>query len=410
MAGVAAYPTITRTKTRCIVRTTIAFMVFISFSPSTYFPIYLDATTISSHLFEWKCWDTCSCLPPVIVNNKSTTITFHQSYKTSDPQGWKEGWENYRRTWLKLHRESWRFIFWTDSQNDLLASCSGYPHLLSGRLGIQKADLSRLLYLHTYGGLYVDMDYIALRDHQELLHHISSTLSFNVNNSVLLQGREDHVVGLEWGFAFTPQHPFWRFCLDIASQQESSVKESCPIFYTGPKFLELCIRKYYRLPRSQRLHHMVPYQWRDDANQSMMVILEPRLVAPISGRDVTSECGRWRNVTNMPLQNDLWTEQWTKSTCHHQLMQNDTWAVTLYSQSWGDGLKCWLRYRDKKWLQSTCHQYMMHSESFLGKVSQLLMATLSSTIGRDKHTITSVNIWDFMMLSSCSCHFRGVES
>ena len=237
MAGVAAYPTITRTKVRCIVRTTIAFMVFISFSPSTYFPIYLDATTISSHLFEWKCWDTCSCLPPVIVNNKSTTITFHQSYKTSDPQGWKEGWENYRRTWLKLHRESWRFIFWTDSQNDLLASCSGYPHLLSGRVGIQKADLSRLLYLHTYGGLYIDMDYIALRDHQELLHHISSTLSFNINHSVLLQGREDQVVGLEWGFAFTPQHPFWRFCLDIASQQESSVKESCPIFIQALNFL-----------------------------------------------------------------------------------------------------------------------------------------------------------------------------
>ena len=64
----------------------------------------------------------------------------------------------------------------------------------------------------------------------------------------------------------------------------------------------------------------------------------------------------------------------------------------------------------QKWLQSTCHQYMMHSESFLGKGSQLLMAMLSSTIGRDKHTITSVNIWDFMMLSSCSCHFRGVES
>ena len=93
---------------------------------------------------------------------------------------------------------------------------------------------------------------------------------------------------------------------------------------------------------------MVPYQWRDDANQSMMMILEPRLVAPISGHDVTSECGRWRNVTNMPLQHDLWTEQWTKSTCHHQLMQNGTWAVTMYSQSWGDGLKCWLRYRDKK--------------------------------------------------------------
>ena len=140
-----------------LVSATIMFMGFFCFNPSTYFPINLDATTISSNLFEWKCCDTCSCLPPVIVNKKSTIISFHQSYKTSDPQGWKEGWENYRRTWLKLHPESWRFIFWTDSQNDLLASCSGYPNLLSGRSGIQKADLSRLLYLHTYGGLYVDL-------------------------------------------------------------------------------------------------------------------------------------------------------------------------------------------------------------------------------------------------------------
>ena len=149
------------------------------------------------------------------------------------------------------------------------------------------------------------------------------------------------------GFASTPQHPFWRFCLDIAIQQESSVRESCPLFYTGPRFLQLCIRKYYRLQK-QELRHMVPYQLRDDANQSMMMILEPRLVAPISGDDVTLECGRWRNVTNMPLQHELWTKQWTQSNCYHQLMQNGTCALTTYSQSWGDGSKCWLMSTEKK--------------------------------------------------------------
>jgi hypothetical protein len=308
----------------------------ILFSLSTRYCVYQDAPQKASSLFKWECWDECSCLPPVVDHS---TTTIHQSYRTSDPQSWKEGWENYQQTWLKFHRESWRFIFWTDSQNALLATCSGYPHLLSGRSGIQMADLSRLLYLHTYGGLYIDMDYIALRNQRELLQRMTSILSFEViHNIVLLQGRQDQVVGLEWGFASAPHHPIWRFCLDIASRQKSSAKQSCPIFYTGPKFLERCIRQYYHIQGTQLLQHMVPYN--DDVNQSMMMILEPRLIAPIAGDDFISECGRWRNISNTTHQRKLWTEEWEQSACHEQLMQNGTWAVTMYSHSWGKGLKC----------------------------------------------------------------------
>ena len=35
---------------------------------------------------------------------------------------------------------------------------------------IQKVDVAKLLYLYRYGGLYVDMDYVPVRDHTELFN------------------------------------------------------------------------------------------------------------------------------------------------------------------------------------------------------------------------------------------------
>ena len=77
-----------------------------------------------------------------------------------------------------------------------------------------------------------------------------------------------------------------------------------------------------------------------------LMILEPKLIAPLRGDDFTSECGKWRNTTTVETygngknESALWTEEWPKSSCMRHLNEIGAFAVTLYSHSWGDGLKC----------------------------------------------------------------------
>lgn len=216
----------------------------------------------------------------------------------------------------------------------MLAKCIGYEDIFRGRSGIQKADLSRLMYLYKYGGFYSDLDYIAVQNHHELLYEAEQD---NLNKmQIMLQGRQEQVIGFEWGFARKPRHPLWTFCLDIANKQKDGARTGCPIFYTGPKMLQRCVKKYFKVKTD--LQHMVSY------GQNDLMILEPRLIAPIGAYDFTSECGKWRNIsdsiTSDQEEAEAWGEKWGKSECKEILLKNGTFAVTIYSHSWGEGLKC----------------------------------------------------------------------
>ena len=72
------------------------------------------------------------------------------------------------------------------------------------------------------------------------------------------------------------------------------------------------------------------------------MILKPSLIAPIhGGNDFSSECGKWRNIsTDENDEETIWIHEFPKSRCRHNLIDNGTFAVTFYSHSWGEGLKC----------------------------------------------------------------------
>lgn len=96
----------------------------------------------------------------------------HQSWKTIDvPEHWKISKEN----WIKYHPE-YIYILWTDEMNlklisnfysDYLEQFKKYPH------NIQRADFSRICYLHRYGGLYSDLDISPNRNCDTLFRYYS---------------------------------------------------------------------------------------------------------------------------------------------------------------------------------------------------------------------------------------------
>jgi hypothetical protein len=162
--------------------------------------------------FQWKCADQCSCLPPV----RDDVIYMHQSYNVKNQTYWPKSWVAFRQSWLDHHaNEGWVFVFWLDKHNDLLARCTGYETLFQGRSFIQKADLSRLLYLHKYGGLYADMDYLALKSQAALLNEHPLLKDMQI----LLQGRVDQVVGIEYALPASQDTSFGRFAWTITLGQ-----------------------------------------------------------------------------------------------------------------------------------------------------------------------------------------------
>lgn len=92
----------------------------------------------------------------------------HQTWKTHDvPRHLRP----YTEGWKRLH-PGWEYRLWTDqSARELVAA--RYPRLLRKYdkypYSIQRVDVARLLILAEYGGLYVDLDFEALRPVDALL-------------------------------------------------------------------------------------------------------------------------------------------------------------------------------------------------------------------------------------------------
>ena len=87
----------------------------------------------------------------------------HQTYKGHEIPA------IYKRKWIESWREhhpGYEFIFWTDLQLELLAkSVLGREEIqrFMQAPGIIKADIGRLMVLFTLGGIYADLDYMALK-------------------------------------------------------------------------------------------------------------------------------------------------------------------------------------------------------------------------------------------------------
>jgi mannosyltransferase OCH1-like enzyme len=92
----------------------------------------------------------------------------HQTWKTRDipPELC-----SYAESWKRLH-PGWEYRLWTDQSAREFVAAS-YPRLLRKYdkypYNIQRVDVARLLILAEYGGLYVDLDFEALRPVDSLL-------------------------------------------------------------------------------------------------------------------------------------------------------------------------------------------------------------------------------------------------
>lgn len=132
---------------------------------------------------------------------------FHQTWKNHDvPARSKVNFDS----WDKFH-DNGLHVLWGDDEN-LVFLERYYPEFVELYhnlvLNIQRTDLVRVLYLHRYGGVYVDLDYEA---HADIFEHLPTTDAGEtpevmvVGSPVLL----NEVMQNSFMIATQYNHPYW---------------------------------------------------------------------------------------------------------------------------------------------------------------------------------------------------------
>lgn len=71
-----------------------------------------------------------------------------------------------------LKSQGYEYMFWTDEMI-LKLIAEEYPNFYNiyklARTGVQKGDIARILLVYHYGGIYIDLDVLVLRDFEEIL-------------------------------------------------------------------------------------------------------------------------------------------------------------------------------------------------------------------------------------------------
>lgn len=165
-------------------------------------------------------------IPPIIHQSwKDADIPYHVYYKS-----WIESWSAAHPHWTRM--------FWTDQDNETLVRefySEFYDFFLSLSPNIKKADFARYLYMHRYGGVYVDLDFICLKDLTPLLQGYEIVLGrlspdnyyYQIPNAFL---------------ASRAGHPFW---LSVARDaRDAPPHERSVEAHTGPFRLQWAYYRY----------------------------------------------------------------------------------------------------------------------------------------------------------------------
>ena len=167
----------------------------------------------------------------------------HQSWKVAQVP---ERWRAFQNSWRELHPD-FEYRFWTDVDNrafvaeifpEFLALYDGY------KLPIMRADLARYLVVCHFGGVYVDMDFEALKPLDTLLE--GRELFFAPEPTSHLGTVPAKMRGLKSIicnaiFASVPRHPFWAHFFPMLEQAKD---EKTVMDVTGPYLLSRACETY----------------------------------------------------------------------------------------------------------------------------------------------------------------------
>jgi hypothetical protein len=182
----------------------------------------------------------------------------HQIWETSQiPEEWRGCVQSWRE-----HHPDWDYKLWTAEEREALVA-EQYPDFINTyrnySYAIQRADAARYLILHTYGGVYADLDLECLRPIDRLLEGWSFVLgAMPLETSV---GHRTRLVANAF-IAATAGHPLLAQVIETLKRSDPRITTHAEVSEsTGPAFLT---------------HVLLSYQ------ESDLCVLEPHVLYPFA--------------------------------------------------------------------------------------------------------------------------------
>jgi hypothetical protein len=99
--------------------------------------------------------------------------------------------------------------------------------------------------------------------------------------------------------------------------------------------LKRCLKRYIISNEQQGTGTLSSMPHMHAFHNNSIAIVEPRLIAPVDGRDFNSNCAAWRGRNDAAWQGTRSGGEWQTSSCRHELVdERDAFAVTFNTQSW----------------------------------------------------------------------------
>lgn len=167
-----------------------------------------------------------------------------QTWKSTDIESLHPTYKYCYGTWQKIHPE-WEYKFLDDTQ--IAEYCKlyfpeYYEEFIGLPKGILRSDLVRYMILYIEGGLYVDMDFMALKHHVDIVE-----LAKRENKNIVFGklSRKDIYGDIPnaWMMSLKKHEVFWLFVL-----REGFARCKCPEYTieakTGPRLISDCLDEY----------------------------------------------------------------------------------------------------------------------------------------------------------------------
>lgn len=241
-------------------------------------------------------------------------------------QSWKDGplpehFDRWSKQWRQTMDDTWVYVLWRDADNRKLVE-TYYPQYLKSYDAlpreIYRADMVRNMYMHRFGGVYADLDLVALGPLQEhipiLTHHKPPPIPIAYLGHM---GDDNYAHSIPNAFmvSTTPEHPFWLRPLDfIKVHQLDEAYNAQPEGLTGPVALRTCYQEWVK-----------EREVREGENEYAEVrVLPNERIYPFSWYD-------------SPLAHHclcrLHSEHFNEQRCHW--LYPDAWTITYWTHSWG---------------------------------------------------------------------------
>jgi len=161
----------------------------------------------------------------------------HQTWKTKDIP-----FDVYKREWVASWAErhpGWEYRLWTDEDNRCLIK-EQFPWFLKTYdnypAAINRVDAIRYFILYAYGGVYVDLDYLCLKNLEPLLAGYDLVLTYTGRDKAFAHSISNAIMASSKGMSLWPEV--------FKRMQKARGDKTIVEFRTGPALLRDAVKSF----------------------------------------------------------------------------------------------------------------------------------------------------------------------